>query len=123
MTPADRAYVFDFDAPPVVDAVELRQLLGGKGANLVTMANELALPVPPGFVITTEACISFLDGQWPAGLDDELRDHLDRLAARVGRRFGDRRRSPPGECSLGRAGFDAGDDGHDPEPGAERGAG
>jgi pyruvate,orthophosphate dikinase len=64
-------------------------LLGGKGANLVVMARELGLPVPPGFVVTTEACRVFLAGSWPAGLEDELRAAMDRLGTRTGRRFGD----------------------------------
>jgi pyruvate,orthophosphate dikinase len=66
----------------------LRQLVGGKGANLVLMARELGLPVPPGFTITTEACREFLEGRWPSSLDGELRAHVAGLE-RVGRRFGD----------------------------------
>jgi pyruvate,orthophosphate dikinase len=84
-----RRFVHDFDAPPPLPAAELKRLLGGKGANLVEMANELGLPVPPGFTVTTEACAAYLGGDWPAGLDGELRAHMDRLGARVGRGFGD----------------------------------
>ena len=82
-------FVYDFDAPPASSPSELNRLLGGKGANLAVMANELRLPVPPGFTITTEACRLFLAGDWPAGLDGEIRAHVDRLGERVGRRFGD----------------------------------
>ncbi len=82
-------YVYDFDAPPVLDEADLRLLVGGKAANLVSMANELRLPVPPGFVVTTEACREFLNGRWPPGLDDELPVHMDRLGERVGHSFGD----------------------------------
>ena len=82
-------YVHDFDAPPAGSADERTLLLGGKGSNLVVMAHELGLPVPPGFTITTEACRIFLSGAWPAGLDDEVRTHLERLGDRVGRQFGD----------------------------------
>jgi pyruvate,orthophosphate dikinase len=82
-------YVYDFDAPPELPHAELTTLLGGKGANLAVMANELHLPVPPGFTITTLASTQFLDGQWPDGLDDELREHIERLGERVGHRFGD----------------------------------
>ncbi|MEO8509829.1 MAG: pyruvate, phosphate dikinase [Chloroflexota bacterium] len=82
-------YVYDFDAPPELSHAELTRLLGGKGANLAVMANELRLPVPPGFTITTVASTHFLEGQWPDGLDDELRDHIERLGERVGHRFGD----------------------------------
>jgi pyruvate, orthophosphate dikinase len=77
------------DAPPAVPPDELQRLVGGKGASLMTMANELQLPVPPGFTITSEACNAYLRGQWPAGLDDELRAQMERLEDRVGRRFGD----------------------------------
>jgi pyruvate, orthophosphate dikinase len=81
--------IHDFDAPPAGTHDELTRLLGGKGANLVIMATELGMPVPPGFTITTEACIDFLSGRWPPGLDDALRTHMDRLGELVGRRFGD----------------------------------
>ena len=51
---------------------DLKDLLGGKGANLAEMTN-LGLPVPPGFIITTEACRYYLEqGTTPAGLDTEI---------------------------------------------------
>jgi pyruvate,orthophosphate dikinase len=64
-------------------------LLGGKAANIATMAVELGLPVPPACTITTEACRAFLATGWPDGLDEELRAQVARLEERVGRRFGD----------------------------------
>ncbi|MGH3163391.1 MAG: pyruvate, phosphate dikinase, partial [Streptosporangiaceae bacterium] len=68
---------------------DLKDLLGGKGANLSEMTN-LGLPVPPGFVITTEACRYYLEqGSTPAGLDEEIAAHLDQLEASMGRRLGD----------------------------------
>jgi pyruvate,orthophosphate dikinase len=82
-------FVYDFDAPPPLAADELRALLGGKAANLVVMASELGLPVPPGFTVTTEVCGAYLAGAWPAGLDEELREHMARLESVVDRRFGD----------------------------------
>ncbi|MGH2445976.1 MAG: pyruvate, phosphate dikinase [Candidatus Limnocylindria bacterium] len=81
--------IHDFDAPPIGDADALTQLLGGKGANLVLMAGELDMPVPPGFTITTRACLEFLSEGWPGDLDAELRAHMDRLGDRAGRRFGE----------------------------------
>src|SRR5918992_3225214 len=84
-----RRYVHAFDDAPAMPDADLRTVLGGKGANLVVMARALGLPVPPGFTITTDACRVSLGGGWPDGLDDELRDHLDRLGRRLGRRFGD----------------------------------
>ncbi len=82
-------YVHDFDAPPEGTSEERTRLLGGKGANLALMATELQLPVPPGFTISTDACRAVLAGSWPPGLEAEVAEHLERLAARVGRRFGD----------------------------------
>src|SRR4051812_32609264 len=82
-------WIYDFDAPPDGSREELTQLLGGKGSGLVVMAHELGLPVPPGFVVTTEACRYYLEGAWPEGLDEELRQHMDQLGDHVGRRFGD----------------------------------
>ena len=61
---------------------------GGKAANLGVMARDLDLPVPPAFVITTEACRASLAGGWPDGLDAELRSRMADLEASVGRRFG-----------------------------------
>jgi pyruvate,orthophosphate dikinase len=81
--------VYDFEAPPAVPPDEQVRLLGGKGANLAVMASELGLPVPPGFTITTHACLEYLANGWPAGLDAELSTAMERLADRVGRRFGD----------------------------------
>jgi pyruvate,orthophosphate dikinase len=68
---------------------EATTLAGGKAANLAVMANELHLPVPPAFVITTETCRRFLADGWPDGLDGELRERMTALEAAVGRRFGD----------------------------------
>lgn len=67
---------------------DLKDLLGGKGANLAEMTN-LGLPVPPGFTITTEACKVYLDsGQEPAALRDEVSAHLDALEQRMGKKLG-----------------------------------
>jgi pyruvate,orthophosphate dikinase len=68
---------------------DLKDLLGGKGANLAEMTN-LGLPVPPGFIITTEACRYYLEqGSTPAGLDEEIAAHLDELETAIGRKLGD----------------------------------
>jgi len=64
-------------------------LVGGKAANLGVMIRELGLSVPPGFVISTEACRAFLAGGWPDGLDEEIRAGMGAIEASVGRRFGD----------------------------------
>ncbi|MFJ8631257.1 pyruvate, phosphate dikinase [Streptomyces sp. NPDC093568] len=67
---------------------DLKDLLGGKGANLAEMTN-LGLPVPPGFTITTEACKVYLEsGEEPAALRDEVSAHLDALETRMGKKLG-----------------------------------
>jgi pyruvate, orthophosphate dikinase len=68
---------------------DLKDLLGGKGANLAEMTN-LGLPVPPGFIITTDACRYYLaEGKVPAGLAAEVDQHLAELEQKIGRRLGD----------------------------------
>jgi pyruvate, orthophosphate dikinase len=68
---------------------DLKDLLGGKGANLAEMTN-LGLPVPPGFIITTDACRHYLrNGAVPDGLDAEVSEHLRQLEAKMGRHLGD----------------------------------
>jgi len=80
---------YALDEAHSLDPATARALLGGKAANLGVMARDLGLPVPPGFVITTEACRAYLAGGWPAGLDEELRARMTSVEAVVGRRFGD----------------------------------
>ena len=84
------------------------------------MARELDLPVPPGFVITTATCRTFLADGWPEGLDDEIRRQMAAVESAVGRRFGDPADPLARQRPLGGAGVDARDDGHDPRPGAQR---
>ncbi|WP_213457106.1 pyruvate, phosphate dikinase, partial [Rhizomonospora bruguierae] len=80
-----RKYVYDFTE----GNKDLKDLLGGKGANLAEMTR-LGLPVPPGFTITTEACRAYLaGGTVPVGLFDEVEEHLRRMQERMGRRLGD----------------------------------
>jgi pyruvate,orthophosphate dikinase len=68
---------------------DLKDLLGGKGANLAEMTN-LGLPVPPGFTITTEACRYYLhSGTLPDGLGEEIGSQLRALEQKMGRRLGD----------------------------------
>ena len=77
-------YVYDFTE----GNKDLKDLLGGKGANLAEMTN-LGLPVPPGFVITTEACKAYLQtGSEPAELRDEVSQHLAALEQAMGRQLG-----------------------------------
>ena len=68
----------------------MRALLGGKGAGLAEMTT-IGLPVPDGFIITTQACRDFLGagGTWPDGLRDQIAEHLASLEERIGKRLGD----------------------------------
>ncbi|MFN0091144.1 MAG: pyruvate, phosphate dikinase [Acidimicrobiales bacterium] len=87
--PTATRYVFAFDHTHDRPARELPDLLGGKGANLAEMTAALGLPVPPGFTITTDACRGYMATGWPAGLDEEVAEHLARLEATMGRSLGD----------------------------------
>ncbi len=80
----DQKFVYDFTE----GNRDLKDLLGGKGANLAEMTN-LGLPVPPGFTITTEACKVYLDsGTAPAALREEVSAHLAALEAKMGKKLG-----------------------------------
>ncbi len=67
-----------------------KALLGGKGANLGEMT-KIGLPVPPGFTITTEACIEFYKQgkKWAPGLESQIEENIKKLEAKTGKRFGD----------------------------------
>ena len=68
---------------------DMKEALGGKGANLAEMTN-LGVPVPPGFTIACPACIAFLrDGRYPDGLREEVTRSLHRLEEVTGKGFGD----------------------------------
>ncbi|MFK4084936.1 pyruvate, phosphate dikinase [Kribbella sp. NPDC020789] len=78
-------YVFDF----AEGSMDEKDLLGGKGANLAEMTR-LGLRVPPGFTIGTTACRAYLaTGDLPAGLTEEIGDHLQRLEEVLSRQLGD----------------------------------
>jgi pyruvate,orthophosphate dikinase len=68
----------------------MKDLLGGKGANLAEMTN-IGLPVPPGFTITTEVCNEYIEGGYrlPDGLMDEVEAALHKVEEQMGRKFGD----------------------------------
>ena len=83
-------WVYRFGAGHNEGGSEIRNLLGGKGANLAEMAS-IGLPVPPGFTITTEVCTAFYDNgrHYPAGLKDQVRHALEVIEEAVGLKFGD----------------------------------
>ena len=68
----------------------MRNLLGGKGANLAEMTNA-GLPVPPGLTITTETCMEYIDNgnKMPIGLMDDVRRALSDVERQAGKKFGD----------------------------------
>ncbi len=82
-------YIYDLDCKLPLEAADLASLIGGKAANLMVMATDLGLPVPPGFTITTAACNSYFTVGWPDGLDSGLQAHVHRMADQLGRQFGD----------------------------------
>ncbi|MEC9240528.1 MAG: pyruvate, phosphate dikinase [Pseudomonadota bacterium] len=85
----DHPYVFAFGTQTDGGA-EMRELLGGKGANLAEMA-KIGLPVPPGFTLGTEVCNYFYDhaGSYPDTLHDQVSAALKELEEQIGKRFGD----------------------------------
>ncbi|HEY1447637.1 MAG TPA: pyruvate, phosphate dikinase [Caulobacteraceae bacterium] len=82
--------VFAFGGGDAEGGAAMKELLGGKGANLAEMS-ALGLPVPPGFTITTAVCNQYYasGGRMPPELETEVRDALGRVEALVGKRFGD----------------------------------
>jgi pyruvate,orthophosphate dikinase len=83
-------WVYGFGGGSAEGRSDMRELLGGKGANLAEMCN-LGLPVPPGFTITTEVCTAFYDNDraYPDGLNAEVETALASVEKVVGRKFGD----------------------------------
>jgi pyruvate,orthophosphate dikinase len=88
-TAAATKYVYEFSE----GSREMRDLLGGKGANVAEMTR-IGPPVrvPPGFTITTEACVSYMrsGGEFPDGLDDQVAEAVAQLEQTAGKRLGDR---------------------------------
>jgi pyruvate,orthophosphate dikinase len=84
-------YVYKFFNKEICEgSADLKDLLGGKGANLAEMTS-IGLPVPPGFVISTNACLHFLEKNetYPEGLKEEIDDVLISLENFVGKKLGD----------------------------------
>ncbi|WP_114374437.1 pyruvate, phosphate dikinase [Elioraea thermophila] len=83
-------WVYAFGAGRNEGRADMRNLLGGKGANLAEMA-AIGLPVPPGFTITTEVCTAFYrnDRRYPEGLETQVDEALRGIEEAVGLRFGD----------------------------------
>ena len=90
MDNAPKKYVYFFGDGKAEGSVEMKDLLGGKGANLAEMTN-IGIMVPPGFTISTEACKYYYanDGAYPDGLEDEIAKNLARLELITEKGFGD----------------------------------
>ena len=82
-------YVYAFDHRHRKPPMQMKDLLGGKGANLAEMSSVLGLPVPHGFTITTDACRAYMAAGWPDGLSKELATQLRRLERSMGKKLGD----------------------------------
>ncbi|MFW5959910.1 MAG: pyruvate, phosphate dikinase [Chitinivibrionales bacterium] len=83
-------YVYYFAEGGSDGSAEMKELLGGKGANMAEMAN-MGVPVPPGFTISTEVCGLFYKNnrEYPEGLDRAVSDTIKRLEKETGKGFGD----------------------------------
>jgi pyruvate,orthophosphate dikinase len=82
-------YVYAFEHKHRKPPMAMKDLLGGKGANLAEMSSVLGLPVPHGFTITTDACRDYMAGGWPEGLSAEVAAQLKRLEKSMGKKLGD----------------------------------
>ena len=83
-------WVYSFGGGGADGDASMKNLLGGKGANLAEMSS-LGLPVPPGFTVTTEACVHYYanDRNYPADLDAQIAQGLARVESLTGKTFGD----------------------------------
>lgn len=83
-------WVYSFGNGAAEGAANMRNLLGGKGANLAEMSS-LGLPVPPGFTITTEVCTWYYehDKSYPDALTAQVAEALDKVGEATNRKFGD----------------------------------
>ena len=85
-------WVYNFSKAPKKDKTGLKNLLGGKGANLAEMI-KIGLPVPPGFTISTEACNEFYkrNKKNPTGLDKQVKSAIQQVEKKIGKNFGNKK--------------------------------
>ncbi|MFW6040526.1 MAG: pyruvate, phosphate dikinase [Thermoplasmatota archaeon] len=80
-----KKYVYSFEE----GSAEMKNLLGGKGSNLAEMTS-IGLNVPPGFTVTTEACLTYLEeGNLPETIKEQMRENMKELEEKMGKKFGD----------------------------------
>ncbi|MBI4711434.1 MAG: pyruvate, phosphate dikinase, partial [Candidatus Omnitrophica bacterium] len=84
-------YVYFFGNGKAEGDAKMKEILGGKGANLAEMTN-IGIPVPAGFTITTETCDLYNKNgkKWPAGLEEQVRENVAKLEKAMGLKLGDR---------------------------------
>lgn len=87
---SNKKYVYFFAANQSEGKAEMKNLLGGKGANLAEMCN-IGVPVPPGFTLSTEVCTAYYDNNrnYPAGLKEEVEAAIAKTETVLGKKFGD----------------------------------
>jgi len=87
---SDKKYVYFFAANQSEGKAEMKNLLGGKGANLAEMCN-IGIPVPPGFTLSTEVCTAYYDNNrnYPEGLEAEVKEAIAKTEKVLGKKFGD----------------------------------
>ena len=86
-----KKFVYSFGSGKAEGKTQMKNFLGGKGANLAEMTN-IGLPVPPGFTISTEACDQFYKAgtKWPKGLEKQVDDGIKKLEKDMGAKFSDK---------------------------------
>ena len=89
----DAKYIYSFGGGKADGNESMKNILGGKGANLAEMAGHknLKLPVPPGFTVTTEVCTYYYDHQktYPKNLEKDIKKALSEVEQLMGKKFGD----------------------------------
>ena len=87
---SDKKYVYFFAANQSEGKADMKNLIGGKGANLAEMCN-IGVPVPPGFTLSTEVCTAYYDNDrnYPAGLKEEVLEAIAKTEKVLGKKFGD----------------------------------
>ena len=87
----NKKMVYFFGKGSAEGSADMKNLLGGKGANLAEMTN-VGVPVPAGFSITTEVCIDYYENhkQFPPGMWEQVEENLRKVEETMGARFGDK---------------------------------
>ncbi len=90
MSSTEKKYVYFFGNGESDGRADMKNILGGKGANLCEMTN-LKLPVPPGIIISTDVCVHFYKNNWtyPFGLEDQVTTAFSKVEKLMGKKFGD----------------------------------